>query len=436
MRDFIQDIGCRIVELCPEAYFVGGCVRDLVLGDPIKDVDLALAGDTYSVGRQLARALGGHVFWLHEEEGVVRVVLPSADPARADRVRAQLDLSPLRGTLEEDLLARDLTFNAMAIPARAGLAPGAEIIDPTGGLRDLAERTVRFVRPSAPESDPLRTLRALRFRWKLGCTLPEETVTRVRECIPLLKQVSVERVRDELFQLLAMPAAADALAETLDFGFGRWLTGLEREGMPEEWPRENGMPAPAARVKWLLDRMAAAPLDLVRLLEEEVTPPRRRREVLLWAGALQAAAEAGGEPGKMARYLALSNDERQLITKGLTAAVRARELAEAWPIPGRLRYRLFRQAGAAGPEAVLLAACRAGWSPAYAELLDEALRRHFWPEPPLITGIEAMQILNLKPGPQIGRALEEVEEARADGLLRTPADAVEWLRERAASYSP
>ncbi len=431
MKEFIQDIGSRIVELCPEAYFVGGCVRDLVLGHPIKDVDLALGGDTYAVGRQLARTFGGHVFWLHEEEGVVRVVFPATDATMEGGVRAQLDLNPLRGTLKEDLFSRDLTFNAMAIPAGAGLVRGAEIIDPSGGLRDLAERTVRFVRPSAPESDPLRTLRALRFRWKLDCRLPEETVARIRECTPLLKRVSVERVRDELFQLLAMPVAAEALAEALDFGFGRWLTGLDRE-----WPRENGMPAPAARVKWLLERISAAPLDLVRLLDQEVTPPRRRREVLLWAGALQAAAEIGGDPGKMSRYLALSNDERQLITKGLSAAARARELAEAWPIPGRLRYRFFRQAGGAGPEAVLLAACRSGWSPAYAELLDEALRRHFWPEPPLITGIEAMQILDLKPGPQIGRALEAVEEARADGLLRTPADAVEWLRERAASYSP
>jgi hypothetical protein len=133
----------------------------------------------------------------------------------------------------------------------------------------------------------------------------------------------------------------------------------------------------------------------------------------------------------LARQLALSSDERQLIGKALAAAPTVQALVRRWPVPGREVYRLFRQAGGAAPEAVLLAALPGGWSGPYEELLERALQRHFWPEPPLLSGIEVMQLLCLEPGPRVGQVLEEIEEARADGLLRTHEDAVNWLRERA-----
>jgi poly(A) polymerase len=209
--ELFAQIGRLVADHAGEAYFVGGCVRDLLRGEPIKDVDFALAGNTHNVGRALADHFHGHVFWLHQEEGVVRVALPEQDGL-------QIDLCPLRGTLQEDLQARDLTVNAMAIAAREGLHPGAGVLDPTGGRGDLKARRIRFVTPGAPEADPLRTLRALRFKWKLGFELDAETASRVRECVPLLQRVSVERVRDELFQLLSVPAAAEALTECWAFG--------------------------------------------------------------------------------------------------------------------------------------------------------------------------------------------------------------------------
>ncbi|HTE18079.1 MAG TPA: hypothetical protein VK689_06825, partial [Armatimonadota bacterium] len=189
LHPLLAQIGHTVATHCPEAYFVGGCVRDWLRGDPLKDLDFALVGDPHRVASRVASEYGGHVFWLRQEDEVVRVVLPAHGGL-------QLDFSPLRGTLEEDLLARDLTINAMAVPAAGGLVPGAEVLDPAGGRDDLAAGVVRFTGPLAPERDPLRTLRALRFRWKLGFTLAEETAARLRECVPLLEQVSVERVRD------------------------------------------------------------------------------------------------------------------------------------------------------------------------------------------------------------------------------------------------
>lgn len=424
MNEQLAELGRHAAATGDEAYFVGGCVRDLLRGESIKDVDIAVTGSTYALGRKLAQQYHGHVFWLREEDQVARVVLPGLAAGGTD---LQLDLVQLKGTLEADLRARDLTINAMAVAVAEGLVPSATVVDPTGGREDLAARVLRFVSPQAPVDDPLRTLRALRFRWKLGFELAPDTEARLRECVPLLERVSTERIRDELFQLLSLPDAAEPLAECLRVGMARWLFGK-----PVAVPDADGEPLPAARVCRQIEVLAQGPPDLVRLLSQEVTPPRLRREVLLWAAALETFGPAL-DPGAAARHLALSNDERLLVVGGIQGCAAARDLVRRWPAPGRMRYRLFRQARRAGPEAVLLAAAVDGWSPAYAELLDEALHRHFWPQPPLLNGIEIMQILNLEPGPRIGAAMEAVEEARADGLLRTHAEAVAWLRQRSSS---
>jgi len=417
VNDLFLEIGRQVAERAPHAYFVGGCVRDVLRGDPVRDIDFALEGDTRAIGQHLARRYHGHIFPLREEEGVVRVLLP-------EHGALQIDLCPLRGTLEEDLAARDLTINALALPAADGLSAGGRIHDLCGGREDLAARVIRFVSSGAPESDPLRTLRALRFRWKLGFQLAEGMADRIRECAPLLARVSSERIRDELFQMLALPEAPEAFAECLDLGLGRWLMG---RAVPDPQASVTRM----AAVREILARASA---DLCKLLDAEVTPPRRRREVLLWASALQPLLTPM-EAGSAARGLALSNDERQLIVSGLLGAETARELVRRWPPPGRARYRLFRRTGAGGPEAVLLAGAVEGWDGRFEELLAEAVQLQFWPLEPLLSGVEIMQILGLEPGPRVGQVLEAVAEARADGLIRTAADAAAWVRERAEAGS-
>lgn len=414
MNPLFQEIGRLAARHSAEAYFVGGCVRDFLRGDPIKDLDLAVTGSTFELGRRIAREHQGHVFWLHEEEGVVRVALPGRAEGGGP---LEVDLNPLRGTLEQDLRGRDLTINALAVRAADGLGEGAEILDVVGGRADLEAAVIRFVSRDAPERDPLRTLRAQRFRWKLGFTLDPGTEARLRECVPLLAGVSVERIRDELFQLLALRQPADALADCFALGMGRWLTGSTALG-----DRETAVAV--ERVRALATLLTRLPADVTALLETQPTPPRTRREVLLWGAVLQALEIDAGKSG---RYLALSNDERNLVLKGIRYSATAKELAAGAPAPGRERYHLFRSASPAEPEAVLLAAADAGWTHPYTELLDEALRRHLHPEAPLLSGVEVMRILNLTPGPRIGQLLTAMEEARADGILHTPEEATEWL---------
>jgi tRNA nucleotidyltransferase/poly(A) polymerase len=375
-------------------------------------LDFVISGDPNSVGRALVREFGGHVFWLREEDEVARVLLDDF----------QLDFTVLRGSLENDLRARDLTINAMAIPLNAGIANKDALIDPTGGRADLLVRSLRLPARDAIERDPLRVLRTLRFRWKLDFEIEPDTATAMREGVPLMARVSGERVRDELFQLLELPFAPEALAECAALGLIPRLIGGEAAGAGVE-----------GRVRDLLTLVHQGPEELTALLATVPVAPRRRRELLLWAAALQAM-HPPPDPGRAGRCLALGNEERQLLTKALATAPEAARIAREWPVPGRERYRLFRASGAAGPEAVLLAGAVEGWSSVYDLLLAEALRRVLSPEPPLLTGTDIMRIAELRPGPKIGKLMERLEEARADGLLSTPEEAEAWVRTAAQKF--
>jgi len=140
----------------PPAWLVGGAVRDAVLGRPIVDVDLAVAGDPKQAARTIGRRLGGPSFALSEAFGSWR--------ALDGQGRFVVDVSALQGaTIEDDLGRRDFTVNAIAAP----LAPGPEI-DPHGGLADIEARTLRVLGPSAYAEDPLRPLRLARLAAELG----------------------------------------------------------------------------------------------------------------------------------------------------------------------------------------------------------------------------------------------------------------------------
>ncbi|MDO8209151.1 HDIG domain-containing metalloprotein [Conexibacter sp. CPCC 206217] len=179
-----------------DAWIVGGAVRDELLGRATKDVDLAVAGDVEAAARTLARTVRAAVFPLSEDFGAWRVIA---------RDGWQADLSPLIGeTIEQDLLQRDFTINAIAEPLAGG-----ELVDPTGGRADLAARTLRMASPRAFVSDPLRVMRLPRFACELELEVDPNTLTAASLQAHGLADVAQERVFAELSRVIA---ASDPLA--------------------------------------------------------------------------------------------------------------------------------------------------------------------------------------------------------------------------------
>ena len=106
VETLVEFFGSRDVE----AYFVGGVVRDTLMGRKSEDIDIAVSVDAVTIGRELADALGTHCVSLHDEWQLARVALNDAEWS------GYVDIAPIRGDIKQDLHRRDFTINAMALP--------------------------------------------------------------------------------------------------------------------------------------------------------------------------------------------------------------------------------------------------------------------------------------------------------------------------------
>jgi poly(A) polymerase len=177
----------RALAPVPDAWLVGGSVRDLLLGRPVVDVDLVVEREPGAAARALARARGGAPFPLSERHGAWRVV-------RDDRV---VDITASRGMVAEDLGRRDFTVNAMAVPL-----DGGDLLDPYGGRADLEARRLRAVSERVFADDPLRLLRLARLAHELGFSVDPESERLARRDAHLADRPSGERVLVEIRRLL------------------------------------------------------------------------------------------------------------------------------------------------------------------------------------------------------------------------------------------
>ncbi|MDA8387248.1 MAG: hypothetical protein M0Z58_01125, partial [Nitrospiraceae bacterium] len=187
------------------SFLVGGSVRAILAGtkNP-KDIDIALRGNALKAARGFAAEAGATFVLLDERFGMARVV----------RGNEHLDIARLRGrNIEEDLLQRDITINAMALPLFS-----RRLIDPLGGARDLMKGTVRIISEENLVRDPLRILRCYRFSAAGGFRIEKETALVLKRLAPLLKKPAPERITEELKKILACQGAARALERMLRDG--------------------------------------------------------------------------------------------------------------------------------------------------------------------------------------------------------------------------
>lgn len=194
-------------EISP-VYPVGGVVRDYLLGLPpgLNDLDLVVGHSAIPVARRVADRLGWAFFPLDAARDVARLVFAAGTPP------VVCDVASLRGgSIEADLRLRDFTVNALAA-VWDGRGP-APIIDATGGLEDLRAGVLRQASPTSLPDDPVRLLRAARFMAQLRFRLDPATRDQILRMPAALLVAGAERVRDELWKLMAAPAPDRALEE-------------------------------------------------------------------------------------------------------------------------------------------------------------------------------------------------------------------------------
>ncbi|MCE5312174.1 MAG: hypothetical protein LLF86_03380, partial [Nitrospiraceae bacterium] len=194
--------------LISQAYIVGGAVRDIIAAKPLRDIDVAVIRDAVGLGNEFAALTGSTAVPFDRKSATVRVA----------RGGFFIDISSFKGNaIEDDLRQRDITINAMALPlslAANGLISAKakdSIIDPLGGLNDLAAKTVRMVSEENLKSDPVRLLRIYRFAATLGFSVDEATAEAAARLAPLAGSSAPERLAEELRHIFSMPDSADAV---------------------------------------------------------------------------------------------------------------------------------------------------------------------------------------------------------------------------------
>jgi poly(A) polymerase len=218
-----RTIAARLASRGYQAFLVGGCVRDLLLGKDPKDYDISTDATPTEVIELFpaAQLVGAHF-------GVVLVNGVEVATFRSDR--NYLDgRHPEAVTFEtdppQDVLRRDFTINALMLDP---LAPEPSVIDYTGGVADLEGRLIRAIGDPAQrfEEDHLRMLRAVRFAARFGFAIDPSTMAAMRLLKSKIHRIAAERVRDELVRILVEGGARYGF-ELLD------ESGLLQEILPE-----------------------------------------------------------------------------------------------------------------------------------------------------------------------------------------------------------
>ena len=220
MSDFEKDraIAVQIAEkvsaLGGHTYFVGGCVRDEILGEEIKDYDIEVHGIAPSELETVLDSIGeritiGESFGIYNLKGCsVDIAMPRKEKVKGSGHRDfDVFVDPHIGVVDA-AKRRDFTFNALMKDVLTG-----EIIDSFGGKEDLEKRILRHVNDEAFAEDPLRVLRGAQFAARLGASVAPETVELCRGMD--LRSLSKERIEGEIKKALLKAEKPSVFFEVL-----------------------------------------------------------------------------------------------------------------------------------------------------------------------------------------------------------------------------
>jgi len=470
-------------------HLVGGALRDALLGLETHDLDFVVPAEGIRLARRVANTLQAAFFPLDEERDTGRVLLTDESGKRII-----LDFAAWRAaSLDQDLLARDFTINALAFDLQT-----ESLYDPLGGGMDVRQKRIRACGPDSLSADPVRVLRAVRLAAALGFHIEAETRQQMKQAAAGLRSVSPERVRDELFRILDGPQPATVLRALDMLGALTYilpelaaLKGVEQP-TPHVYDVWTHTLAALDHLEAILaalapgydaettndlytglltlrlgryraqlaahfdqplnaDRSVRALLGFATLYHDIAKPQNKtideQGDLHFWGHDEQGAKMAAAR----AEALHFSNPEiqrlRLIIRHHMRPHFHSKRMEAEGKAPSRRAiYRFFRDTGEAGVDVLLLALADAratrghtltqeGWR----AMLDvcRIFLENYWEKPsetvsppPLLNGHDLMAALDLPPGPQVGKLLEAIREAQAVGKVETREQAIAFAREK------
>ena len=421
------------------AFWVGGCVRDFLLGRPPGDYDIVTAALPEQIEALFHRTLPvGRKFG-------VMVVIEQRQQFQVATFRAEADYQDGRhpervvfGDAMADARRRDFTVNGLFYdPAKK------QLHDWVGGEADLRARIIRTI-GSATErfgEDHLRLLRAVRFAAQLDFTIAEDTFDALRVNAPKIRTISAERIREELIKLFQPPHAARGLDLLRQ-------SGLLEQILPEIAATVTCEQSPEFHPEGVV-------FNHVRLMLQHLTPDSD--PLLPWAVLLHDVAKpvtASADPGtgsihfygheKIGADMAAGILSRlRFPRKDIEAIVQAVRCHMQFKDAPQMRKSTLRRLLMRPTFPLELELHRLdclgsnGRLDVHDFLVAQAEELKHQPQilPPLLKG-EDLIALGLKPGPALGALLAEIREKQLQDELKTKAEARRWAKATLRSGSP
>ncbi|MGH3532716.1 MAG: CCA tRNA nucleotidyltransferase [Mycobacterium sp.] len=459
--EMLRELGSMFAAAGHELYLVGGSVRDAVLRRLSPDLDFATDARPEQV-QQILRPWADALWDTGIEFGTVGAVLGDhrleITTFRADRYD-RISRNPqvrFSDRLDDDLVRRDFTVNAMAVRVTAA-GPG-EFVDPLGGLAALRARVLDT--PAAPPEsfgdDPLRMLRAARFASQLGFAVAPRVRSAIEEMAPELARITAERLAAELDKLLLGDDPVAGIELLVQTGIGEVVlpeVGAMRMAIDEHHQHKDVYQHSLTVLRQAIELEGPPPdggPDLVlrwaALLHDIGKPATRKHEPD--GGVSFHHHEAVGAKMTRKRLRALKyskqmiEDVSQLVYLHLRfhgygegswtdSAVR-RYVTDAGPLLPRLN-KLVR-ADCTTRNKRRAAWLQANYDNLEARIAELAAREDLQRIRPDLDGNEIMELLGIPPGPRVGEAWRYLKELRLDRgpLTREEATAelMNWWRSR------
>lgn len=425
-----------------QAYWAGGCVRDMLLGIEPKDFDIVtsakpdeiekLLKTTIPIGKQFGVILAiqnGH----HFEIATFRSDSGYSDGRRPDAVEFK--------TAKEDALRRDFTINALFYDPI-----NDEIFDYVEAQRDMRDKLIRFI--GTPEiriqEDHLRILRAVRFKNNYGMQYHPETYQAIKKHCKLVDKISAERVRDELNKMIMGKNAGQAFEELFEIGALEVLIPelcrLKGLAQPLQYHQEGDVWDHSIRALKSLTDEEADPNPL---------PTDEASLALRWATFMH----------DIGKYDTFQEDDERIRYDhhAEVGSEIAKKILDRLRFPKKIVDRVFwliRHHMMVVPLMTMPDSRKRHWflQPGFEELLEvyradalgttptdlceyekiKKLYRHeiaklkLMPKQ-LISGTEIMEILKIKEGEKIGKIIADIREKQLAGELKTKKDAKAYL---------
>ena len=430
MKTTAAEIVQRLQSAGFAAFWVGGCVRDFLLGREPQDFDIATDAKPEQVEKLFKRTIA-----VVRKFGVM-VVVEGGHQFQVATFRAEADYQDGRrpekiifATAEADALRRDFTVNGLFYDPIS-----QQTHDWVGGEKDLRAKIIRTI--GKPEErfgeDHLRLLRAVRFAAQLNFEIEPKTFAAVKSLAPKIKLISAERIRDELLKLFRPPHAARGLvllrnSGLLPFVLPELAATISCEQSPDYHPEGSVF----NHICLMLEKLPAdahESLSWTVLMHDIAKPVTAERDAKTGAIHFYGHEKVGAEIAE--KILQRLRFPKKKIDEIVTCVLHHMQFKDVKQMrKATLRRLLLRETFLLELELHKLDCLGShGDLELYDFLVKQAEELKMKPaiRPPLLTGKDLIE-LGMKPGKELGAMLHEVREKQLQDELKTPRQAKAWV---------